>query len=161
MPQGNDWLWLSLIFWRHKSSHFLYFAVCSVFYRLQFRWNCAFWIDDNMHLALIDLFCDTLFVYKTIEFSAVALAWLATSALKKLHAILCLKETLGLDWVWFFGDLKLRIFLTLLSVRCFNRLRLWWDCAFWIDDNMHWAPIDLFCDTLFVYITIHSYAVAF
>ena len=161
MPQGNDWLWLSLIFWRHKSSHFLYFAVCSVFYRLQFRWNCAFWIDDNMHLALIDLFCDTLFVYKTIEFSAVALAWLATSALKKLHAILCLKETLGLDWVWFFGDLKLRIFLTLLSVRCFNRLRLWWDCASWIDDNMQWAPIDLFCDTLFVYITSHSYAVAF
>ena len=82
-------------------------------------WNCALWIDDNMHWALIVLFCDTFFVYKTIEFSAVALAWLASAALKKLHAILCLKETIGFDWVWFFGDINLRILFTLLSVRCF------------------------------------------
>ena len=67
----------------------------------------CFLIDDNMHWALIDLFCDTLFVYKTIEFSSVALNWLATSAFKKLYGILCLKETLGFDWVWFFGDLKI------------------------------------------------------
>ena len=129
------------------------------FNRLRLWWNCASWIDDNMYWAPIDLFCDTLFVYKTIEFSAVALAWLATSALKKLHAILCLKETLGFDWVWFFGDLNLRIFFTLLSVRCFNWLRLWWNCASWID-NMHWAPIYLFYDTLFVYKTIEIFAFA-
>ena len=140
----------------------IFFTLLSVrcFNRLRLWWNCASWIDDNMHWAPIDLFCDTLFVYTTIEFSAVALAWLA-SALKKLHAILCLKEKLGFGWVWFFGDLKICIFFTLLSVRCFNRLRLWWNCASWIDDNMHWAPIDLFCDTLFVCMTFHSSAVAF
>ena len=116
------------VFWRPKNLDFLYFAVCvPCFNWLQLWWNCASWIDDNMHWALIDLFCDTLFVYKTIKFSAVALAWLA-SALKKLHAILCLKEKLGFGWVWFFGDLKICIFFNLLSVRCFNRLRVWWNC---------------------------------
>ena len=65
----------------------------------------CFLIDDNMHWALIDLFCDTLCVYKTIEFSSVALNWLAT--FKNLYTILCLEETLGFDWVWFFGDLKI------------------------------------------------------
>ena len=59
-----------------------------------------------MYWALIDLFCDTLLVYKTIEFSSVALNWLATSASKNLYAILRLEETLGFDWIWFFGDLK-------------------------------------------------------
>ena len=54
-----------------------------------------------MHWAQIDSCYDNLFVYKTIEFSAVALNWLATSAFKKLDAILCLKETLGFDWVCF------------------------------------------------------------
>ena len=98
----------SLCFWRPKNLDFLYFAVSlPCFNRLRLWWNCAFWIDDNMHWALIDLFCDTLFVYKTIVFSAVALDWFAASAFKKLYAILCLKETLRLNWVWFFGDLKI------------------------------------------------------
>ena len=206
-----------------------------------------------MHWALIALFCDTLCVYKTLESSAVALDWLATSAFKKLYAILCLKETLGFDWVCFFGGgrpknlcflyfavsvpcfnrlrlwwncaswidgtctgLWLTCFVILflytrllsfpqllstglllllsksyiqfcasrkrlalteslifwrvkknldflhfaVSVSCFKRLRLWWNCAFWIDDNMHWALIALFCDTLCVYKTIESSAVA-
>ena len=96
----------SLIFCRFKNLDFLYFAVfVSCFNRLRLWWNCAFWIDDNMHWALIDLFCDTLFVYKTIEFSAVALDWLATSAFKKLNAILCLNETLGFDWVFDFLEI--------------------------------------------------------
>ena len=101
---GFDWVF---VFWRPKILNFLYFAVSlPCFNRLRLWWNCAFWIDDNMHWALIDLFCDTLFVYKTIEFSLVALNWLATSAFKNLYAILCLEETLGFDWIWFFGDLK-------------------------------------------------------
>ena len=96
---GFDWVF---VFLRPKNLDFLYFAVpVPCFYRMRLCWNCASWIDDNMHWALIDLFCDTLFVYKTIEFSAVALNWLATSAFKKLDAILCLKETLGFDWVCF------------------------------------------------------------
>ena len=65
VPQGNAWLWLSLIFWRLKNLDFLYFAVSvPSFIQLRLWWNCASWIDDNMHWALIDLFCDTLFVYK-------------------------------------------------------------------------------------------------
>ena len=93
----------SFIFWRFKNLDFLYFAVSvSCFNRLRLWWNCAFWIDDNMHWALIALFCDTLCVYKTLESSAVALDWLATSAFKKLYAILWLMETLGFDWVFVF-----------------------------------------------------------
>ena len=89
-------------FGRPKYLDFPYFAVSvPCFNRLRWWWNCAFWIDDNMHWALIALFCDNLFVYKTIEFSAVALNWLAASAFKKLDAILCLEETLGFDWVCF------------------------------------------------------------
>ena len=123
----------SLIFWRFKNLDFLYFAVSvSCFNRLRLWWNCAFWIDHNMHWALIALFCDTLCVYKTLESSAVALNWLATTAFEKLY----------------------------VSVSCFNRLRLWWNCAFWIDDNMHWALIALFCDTLCVYKPLESSAVA-
>ena len=162
MPQGNAWLWLSLIFWRLKNLDFLYFAVSvPSFIQLRLWWNCAFWIDDNMHWALIDLFCDTLFVYKTIEFSAVALAWLATSALKKLHAILCLKETLGFDSLIFWRLNNLDFLDFAVSFPCFIQLRLWWNCASWIDENMHWVLIDLFCDTLFVYKTILLSAVAF
>ena len=161
MPQGNAWLWLSLFFWRLENLDF-FFTLLSLF-RVLFNCDCgetASWIDDNMHWALID-FCDTLFVYKTIEFSAVALAWLATSALKKLHAILCLKETLGFDSL-IFWRLNNSDFLDFaVSFPCFIQLRLWWNCASWIDHNMHWALIDLFCDTLFVYKTILLSAVAF
>ena len=57
----------------------------------------CFLIDDNMHWALIAWFCDTLCEYKTIESSA--------SAFKKLYAILCLKETLGFDWVFVFSEI--------------------------------------------------------
>ena len=100
------------VFWRPKNLDFLYFAVCvPCFNWLQLWWNCASWIDDNMHWALIDLFCDTLFVYKTIEFSAVAINWLATSAFKKLYAILCLKETLSFDWVFVLETQKFRFSL--------------------------------------------------
>ena len=66
-----------------------------------------------MHWALIDLFV-TLFVYKTIEFSAFAINWLATSAFKKLYAILCLKETLGFDWVLVFLETFFFFFLDFL-----------------------------------------------
>ena len=138
-----------------------FFTLLSLF-RVLFNCDCgetASWIDDNMHWALID-FCDTLFVYKTIEFSAVALAWLATSALKKLHAILCLKETLGFDSL-IFWRLNNSDFLDFaVSFPCFIQLRLWWNCASWIDHNMHWALIDLFCDNLFVYNTIEFSSVA-
>ena len=99
----------SLFFWRPKNLDFLYFAASvPCFNRLRLWWNCAFWIDDNMHWALIDLFCDIVFVYNSLGFSAVALNWLATSVFKKLYAIFCLKETPGFDWVCFFGDLKFR-----------------------------------------------------
>ena len=130
------------------------------FNRLRLSWNCAFWIDDNIHWALIDLFCDTFFCLQDYWVFRACSRLACYFCFLNLNAILCLKETLGLDWVWFFGDLKLRIFFTLLSVRCFNWLRLWWDCASWIDDNMHWALIDLFCDTFFVYKTIEFSAVA-
>ena len=64
VSRGNAWLWLSLIFWRLKNLDFLYFAVSvPPFIQLRLWWNCASWIDDNMHWALIDLFCDTLFLY--------------------------------------------------------------------------------------------------
>ena len=95
-------------------------------------------------------------------FSAVALAWLATSALKMLQAVLCLKEMLGFDWIFvFWRPQNLDFLFFVVSVPCFIRLRLWWNCAFWIDDNMHWTLIDFFCDTHFVYMTFHSSAVAF
>ena len=87
--------------------------------------------------------CDTLFVNESIWFSAVALEWLATSAFKKLYAILCLKKTLGFEWVFVFWRPK-NFVIFAVSVVCFNRLRLWSNCAFWIDDNMHWALTDLF-----------------
>ena len=133
----------SLFFWRLKNIDFLYFAVSvPCFNRLRLWWNCAFCIDVNMHWALVDFFCDTRFVYKTIEFSAVALNWLATSAFKKLYAILCLEETLGFDWVCFLEDFP----YFAVFVPCFNRLRLWGNCASWIDDNKHCALIDWFCD---------------
>ena len=70
-------------------------------------------------------FCDTLFVYKTIEFSAVAINWLPTSAFKKLYAILCLKETLGFDWIFVFRRPKNLDFLFWLSL-----LRVLFDCHF-------------------------------
>ena len=70
--------------------------------------------------------------------------------LSKLFAFLFLKETLGFDWVFVFWRPKNLDFLYFaVSVPCFIRLWLWWKCALWIDDNMHWALIDLFCDTLF------------
>ena len=82
--------------------------------------------------------------------------------LSKLYAILCLKETLGFDWGFVFWRHKNLDFLHFaVCVPCFNPLRLWWNCAFWIDYNMHWALIGLFCDTLFVYMTILISAVAF
>ena len=58
-----------------------------------------------MHWALIALFCDTLCVYKTLESSAVALNWLATTAFEKLYAILCLNETLSFDLVFDFLEI--------------------------------------------------------
>ena len=132
MPQGNAWLWLSLIFWRLKNLDFLYFAVSvPCFVQLRLWWNCASWIDHNMHWALIDLFCDNLFVYNTIEFSSVALNWLATSAFKNWYAILCLRKRLALTESLFFWRPKSLDFLYFaVSVPCFNRLRLWWNCAF-------------------------------
>ena len=108
VPQGNAWLWLSVcFFWRTKNLDFLYFAVSlPCFNRLRLCWNCAFWIDDNMHWALIGLFCDTLFVYMTILISAVAFEWLATIAFK----VICNFVPQGNAWLWlsvcFFGDLK-------------------------------------------------------
>ena len=151
---GFDWVF---VFWRLESLDFLYFAVFVLYFiRLRWWWNCAFWNDYNMHWAPIDLFCDTLFVYKTIEFSAVALNWLATSAFKKLYAILCLKKTLGFDWVFVFWRPKNFVFIYFaVSVVRFNRLRLWWNCAFWIDDNLHWALTDLF---LWYSFCIHDYS---
>ena len=56
-------------------------------------------------------------------FSAVALAWLATSALKMLQAILCLKEMLGFDWIFVFWRPKNLDFLFLLSLS-----RVLFDC---------------------------------
>ena len=57
VPQGNAWLWLSLCFFlRPKNLDFLCFAVCvPCFNCLRLWWNCASWIDDSMHWALIDV----------------------------------------------------------------------------------------------------------
>ena len=56
VSRGNAWLWLSLIFCRLENLDFRYFAVSvPSFNRLRLWWNCASWIDDNMHWALIDV----------------------------------------------------------------------------------------------------------
>ena len=60
----------------------------------------------------------------------------------------------------FFGDLNMKVF-RLLSLFRFSINALWWNCALWIDDNMHWALIDLFCDALFFYMNVWFLGIAF
>ena len=154
MSRGNAWLWLSLIFWRLKNLDFLYFAVSvPSFIQLRLWWNCASWIDDNMHgsdwLVLWYSFC--------IQDYWVVLgcSQLAYFCFQKF---ICNFVSRGNAWLWLsliFWRLKNLDFLYFaVSVPSFIQLRLWWNCASWIDDNMHWALIDLFCDTLFIYKTL-------
>ena len=65
--------------------------------------------------------------------------------LSKLYAILCLRETLGSDWVFVFWRPRSLDFLHFaVCFPCFNPMGLWWNCAFWIDYNMHWSLIGFF-----------------
>ena len=146
----------SWFFWRPKNLDFLYFAVSvPCFIRLRLWWNWASWIGDKKHSAPIDLFCDTFLYTSLLSFPRLLSTGLLL-LLSKRHAILCFKETLGFDWVFVFWrpkNLDFRYFA--VSLPCFNRLRLWWNCAFWIDDNMHWALIDSF---LWYSFCIHDYS---
>ena len=128
MPQetiGFDWVFVEL-----NSEIFPLRFLSSLLKSILIVMKLCFLIDDNMHWALIDLFCDTLFVYKTIEFSSVALNWLATSAFKNWYAILCLRKRLALTESFFWRPKSLDFLYFAVSVPCFNRLRLWWNCAF-------------------------------
>ena len=161
MPQGNAWLWLSLMFWRLKILDFLYFAVSvPCFNRLRLWWNCASWIDDNMHWALIDVLLWYSFCIQDY-WVVLGCSQLAYFCFQKF---ICNFVSRGNAWLWLsliFWRLKNLDFLYFaVSVPSFIQLRLWWNCASWIDDNMHWALIDLFCDTLFVYKTIELSSVA-
>ena len=122
----------------------------------------CFLIDDNMHWALIDLFLWYSFCIHDYSFIRGCFLVACYYCFQK---VICNFVPQGNAWLWlslyFFGDLKIWIFFTLLSLLFFNRLRWWWNCAFWNDYNMNWALIDLFYDTLFVCMTILLSAVAF
>ena len=75
--------------------------------------------------------------------------------LSKRHSIFASRKRLALTESLFFWRPKNLDFLYFaVSLPCFNQLRLWWNCAFWIDDNMHWALIDSF---LWYSFCIHDY----
>ena len=61
---------------------------CSVIYLVQFWWNFAFWIKENLHWALIDLFL-ILFCIHDLKFSAAAFEWLATLISKNSYLHFC------------------------------------------------------------------------
>ena len=115
----------SLFFWRLQQWYFSFALrfLSSLLKSILIVMKLCFLIDDNMHWALIDLFFWYSFCIQDYEFSAVALAWLATSALKMLQAILCLKEMLGFDWIFVFWRPKNLDFLFLLSLS-----RVLFDC---------------------------------
>ena len=138
VPQGRralafDWVIVFL-----ETSTMIFFFCFAVFSSLLksilIVMILCFLIDDSMHWALIDLLLWYSFCIQDYEFSAVALAWLATSTLKMLQAILCLKEMLGFDWIFVFWRPKNLDFLFLLFFPVFYSIAIvmklcfsnWW-----------------------------------
>ena len=98
----------SLIFWRFKNLDFLYFAVSvSCFNRLRLWWNCAFWIDDNMHWALIDLFRDTFLWASLFSFPRLLSSGLLLLLLNSYMQFCASRKRLALTVSSFVWDLKI------------------------------------------------------
>ena len=98
--------------------------------------------------------CDTLFCLHDFSFFLGCFLVACDYCFQSYMQFCASRTRLALTEFLFFGDLKIWFASFAVSVPCFIRLRIWWNCAFWIDDNMHWALIDLFCDTLFVFKTM-------
>ena len=126
MPQGNAWLWLSLIIWRLKILDFLYFAVSvPCFNRLRLWWNCASWIDDYMHWALIDVLLWYSFCRHDYSFFCGCFLAACYYCFQSYMQFCASRKRLALTESLFFGDLKTWIFFTLLSL-----FRLLFNCDY-------------------------------
>ena len=149
---GFDWIF---VFWRPKILGFLYFAVSCVLI------DCD--RDETVHFELM-ITCIGLWLTCFMILFLYTGLWVFRGC-SQLACYFCFqkdmqfcasRKRLALTESLFFWRPKILDFLYFaVSLPCFNRLQLWWNCAFWIDDNMHWALIDSF---LWYSFCIHDYS---
>ena len=129
VPQGNAWLWLSLCFFGDLKI-WIFFTLLSLF---------CFLVDcDGDETVLFEMIITStglwltcfmiLFLYTRLWVFR-GCSRLACYFFQNLNAILCLKVTLGFDWVFVFWRLESLDFLYFaVFVLYFIRLRWWWNC---------------------------------
>ena len=150
-------LWLSLFFGDLNMEFFCLRSLSSVFNWL----HCCKMVPFELMITCTGLWLTCfviLFLYALLKFSAAAFEWLAFIAFKKCYVQFCAsrKTSAGL-WLshCFFVDSNNDIFPLLFLSSLLKSILIVMKLCFLIDDNMHWALIDLF---LWYYFCIHDYS---